>query len=236
MNKLCFPPSHTKFVRIGALSPAACMILAGDVSARSALSLWVSAVQVQQTAFNGTIATGLALVAISVGVLMLAFGEGARNPLWLGSSLVSGLPSGALIFMSWFFPATYHDAEINHSGVSLAESPLRHLPGREETVFLCSHDGSPCFQPPQNTIRWDSHASLALCPRPVGHQQSSADVPLPFELRPYANAIRTDEACTWHDTEAHACLSRTTSPNRTTKRSPSTSGSPFSGSLMITRS
>ena len=36
-------------------------------------------VQVLQTAFTGPIATGLALVAIVVGGLMFAFGEGAAK-------------------------------------------------------------------------------------------------------------------------------------------------------------
>jgi type IV secretory pathway VirB2 component (pilin) len=50
------------------------MLLAEDVFAQSGSSPWVNAVQVLQTAFTGTIATGLALVAIVVGGLMFAFG------------------------------------------------------------------------------------------------------------------------------------------------------------------
>jgi type IV secretory pathway VirB2 component (pilin) len=47
-----------------------------------------------QTAFTGPIATGLALVAIVVGGLMFAFGEGAAKRTSLASYSVSAWPLG----------------------------------------------------------------------------------------------------------------------------------------------
>jgi type IV secretory pathway VirB2 component (pilin) len=100
------PRSRTKLVRIGALSLAACMLLAEDVFAQSGSSPWVNAVQVLQTAFTGTIATGLALVAIVLGGLMFAFGEGGAKRTMAGIIFGVGMAIGAVNFMSWLFPAT----------------------------------------------------------------------------------------------------------------------------------
>ncbi len=106
MNKLRLQPSRAKIVRIGAISFAACMLLAEDVFAQSGSSPWVNAVQVLQTAFTGTIATGLALVAIVVGGLMFAFGEGGAKRTMAGIIFGVGMAIGAVNFMSWLFPAT----------------------------------------------------------------------------------------------------------------------------------
>ena len=106
MDLLRLPRPRTKFVRIGALSFAACMLLAEDVFAQSGSSPWVNAVQVLQTAFTGTIATGLALVAIVVGGLMFAFGEGGAKRTMAGIIFGVGMAIGAVNFMSWLFPAT----------------------------------------------------------------------------------------------------------------------------------
>ena len=100
------PRSRTKLARIGALSFAACVLLAEDVFAQSGSSPWVNAVQVLQTAFTGTIATGLALVAIVLGGLMFAFGEGGAKRTMAGIIFGVGMAIGAVNFMSWLFPAT----------------------------------------------------------------------------------------------------------------------------------
>jgi len=100
------PRSRTKLVRIGALSFAACVLLAEDVFAQSGSSPWVNAVQVLQTAFTGTIATGLALVAIVLGGLMFAFGDGGAKRTMAGIIFGVGMAIGAVNFMSWLFPAT----------------------------------------------------------------------------------------------------------------------------------
>lgn len=106
MDLLRLPRPRNKFLRIGALSFAACMLLAEDVFAQSGSSPWVNAVQVLQTAFTGTIATGLALVAIVVGGLMFAFGEGGAKRTMAGIIFGVGMAIGAVNFMSWLFPAT----------------------------------------------------------------------------------------------------------------------------------
>ncbi len=106
MNKLRLPQPRTKLVRIGALSVAACMLLAEDLFAQSGSSPWVNAVQALQTAFTGAIATGLALVAIVVGGLMFAFGEGGAKRTMAGIIFGVGMAIGAVNFMAWLFPAT----------------------------------------------------------------------------------------------------------------------------------
>jgi len=100
------PRSRTKLVRIGALSFAACMLLAEDVFAQSGSSPWVNAVQVLQTAFTGTIATGLALVAIVLGGLMSDIGQGRTIATRARIIFGVGMAIGAVNFMSWLFPAT----------------------------------------------------------------------------------------------------------------------------------
>ncbi len=97
---------HSKLWHRGALTFAACMLLADDVFAQSGSSPWVNAVQVLQTAFTGTIATGLALVAIVLGGLMFAFGEGGAKRTMAGVIFGVGMAIGAVNFMSWLFPAT----------------------------------------------------------------------------------------------------------------------------------
>lgn len=93
-----------KAVRKGALTVAMCMALADEVFAQSTGSPWTQAVQVLQTAFTGPIATGLALVAIVVGGLMFAFGEGAAKRTMAGVVFGVGMAVGAVSFMSWLFP------------------------------------------------------------------------------------------------------------------------------------
>jgi type IV secretion system protein TrbC len=65
---------------------------------------WDNAVQVLQTAFTGTIARGLALVAIVVGGLMFAFGEGQSKRMLAGIVFGVGMAIGAVNFMAWLFP------------------------------------------------------------------------------------------------------------------------------------
>jgi type IV secretion system protein TrbC len=65
---------------------------------------WDQAVQVLQTAFTGTIAKGLSLVAIVVGGLMFAFGEGQSKRALAGIIFGVGMAIGAVNFMAWLFP------------------------------------------------------------------------------------------------------------------------------------
>lgn len=65
---------------------------------------WDNAVNVLRTAFTGTIATGLSLVAIVVGGLMFAYGEGQSKRMLAGIVFGVGMAIGAVNFMAWLFP------------------------------------------------------------------------------------------------------------------------------------
>lgn len=65
---------------------------------------WDNAVNVLKTAFTGTIATGLSLVAIVVGGLMFAYGEGQSKRMLAGIIFGIGMAVGAVNFMAWLFP------------------------------------------------------------------------------------------------------------------------------------
>jgi type IV secretory pathway VirB2 component (pilin) len=65
---------------------------------------WENAVTVLQTAFTGTIARGLSLVAIVVGGLMFAFGEGESKRMLAGIVFGIGMAIGAVNFLAWLFP------------------------------------------------------------------------------------------------------------------------------------
>lgn len=77
---------------------------ASPLYAQVGTSPWTQAVQVLETAFTGPIATGLALVAIVVGGLMFAFGEGGAKRTLAGVIFGVGMAVGAVNFMSWLFP------------------------------------------------------------------------------------------------------------------------------------
>jgi type IV secretory pathway VirB2 component (pilin) len=65
---------------------------------------WDNAVNVLRTAFTGPIATGLSLVAIVVGGLMFAYGEGQSKRMLAGIVFGIGMAVGAVNFMAWLFP------------------------------------------------------------------------------------------------------------------------------------
>jgi type IV secretion system protein TrbC len=88
---------------LSAISFATCMTITERFYA-APTDPWDQAVQVLQTAFTGPIATGLALVAIVVGGLMFAFGEGAAKRTLAGVIFGVGMAVGAVNFMSWLFP------------------------------------------------------------------------------------------------------------------------------------
>src|ERR1043166_8380053 len=75
-------------------------LLASAVPAYAA-SPWEDAVNALQTAFTGPIARGLSLVAIVVGGLMFAFGEGESKRTLAGIVFGIGMAIGAVNFMSW---------------------------------------------------------------------------------------------------------------------------------------
>ena len=56
-----------------------------------------------QAAFTGPIARGLSLIAIVVGGLMFAFGEGGSKKALAGIVFGVGMAMGAANFMAWLF-------------------------------------------------------------------------------------------------------------------------------------
>lgn len=100
----CRANSNHKRLRKSALTLAACMALADQSFAQAGGSPWEQAVQALQTSFTGPIATGLALVAIVLGGLMFAFGEGGAKRTLAGVVFGVGMAVGAVNFMSWLFP------------------------------------------------------------------------------------------------------------------------------------
>lgn len=69
-----------------------------------AQSPWENAVDVLKTSFTGPIARGLSLVAIVLGGLMFAYGEGDSKRMMAGVLFGVGMAIGAVSFMAWLFP------------------------------------------------------------------------------------------------------------------------------------
>ena len=87
------------------LAPSLFLLTALPVYAQAAGGdPWDNAVNVLRTAFTGTIATGLSLVAIVVGGLMFAYGEGQSKKTLAGIVFGVGMAIGAVNFMAWLFP------------------------------------------------------------------------------------------------------------------------------------
>ena len=68
-----------------------------------AASPWENAVNLLQTSFTGPLARGLSLIAIVIGGLMFAFGEGQSKKVFAGIVFGLGIALGAVNFMSWLF-------------------------------------------------------------------------------------------------------------------------------------
>ena len=64
---------------------------------------WTTGVTALQTLFTGTIAKGLSLVAIVVGGLMFAFGEGGSMKMMSGIVFGVGMAVLAANFLTWLF-------------------------------------------------------------------------------------------------------------------------------------
>jgi len=84
--------------------PALVFLATLPVYAQTGSDPWDNAVNVLKTAFTGTIATGLSLVAIVVGGLMFAYGEGQSKKMLAGIVFGVGMAIGAVNFMAWLFP------------------------------------------------------------------------------------------------------------------------------------
>jgi len=107
MDSYRWPKPRTRAVdwirhRRNRIVPAALLLASSRAYAQS--DPWQNAVQVLQTAFTGPIARGLALVAIVVGGLMFAFGEGQSKRMLAGIVFGVGMAIGAVNFMAWLFP------------------------------------------------------------------------------------------------------------------------------------
>jgi type IV secretory pathway VirB2 component (pilin) len=85
--------------------PSLLFLAALPVYAQSTSDPWDNAVTVLKTAFTGTIATALSLVAIVVGGLMFAYGEGQSKKALAGIVFGVGMAVGAVNFMAWLFPS-----------------------------------------------------------------------------------------------------------------------------------
>jgi type IV secretion system protein TrbC len=106
--------THTKRSRLPALrahwrrwlAPSLLFLTALPVHAQSTGNdPWDNAVNVLKTAFTGSIAQGLSLVAIVVGGLMFAYGEGQSKKTLAGIVFGVGMAIGAVNFMAWLFPS-----------------------------------------------------------------------------------------------------------------------------------
>ncbi len=85
--------------------PSLILLAASPVYAQGTSSdPWDNAVTVLKTAFTGTIANALSLVAIVVGGLMFAYGEGQSKKTLAGIVFGVGMAIGAVNFMAWLFP------------------------------------------------------------------------------------------------------------------------------------
>jgi type IV secretory pathway VirB2 component (pilin) len=107
-NTLPIKPPRFRRLRLYARKltlPSLMFLMALPVYAQSSGSdPWDNAVNVLKTAFTGTIATGLSLVAIVVGGLMFAYGEGQSKRMLAGIVFGVGMAIGAVNFMAWLFP------------------------------------------------------------------------------------------------------------------------------------
>ena len=101
LGAICWQ-SLKPFVRNTTAGVGAALLLAGNVFAQGN-SPWENAVNVLQTAFTGPIAKGLALVAIVVGGLTFAFGEGGGKKTFAGIVFGLGMAVLAVNFLTWLF-------------------------------------------------------------------------------------------------------------------------------------
>ena len=92
----------TRRLAIASAAAAAVLCLPATVLAQG-VSPWLDAITVLQNAFTGPIARGLSLIAIVVGGLMFAFGEGGSKKALAGIIFGLGMAMGAANFLTWLF-------------------------------------------------------------------------------------------------------------------------------------
>src|SRR5438093_7547148 len=98
-------PLHPNSTRVQGLLLvfALLLMLSPQVLFAQAASPWENAVNLLQTSFTGPLARGLSLIAIVIGGLMFAFGEGQSKKVFAGIVFGLGIALGAVNFMSWLF-------------------------------------------------------------------------------------------------------------------------------------
>ena len=90
-------------VSIFALSAVELMAQVTPPTTTAGASPWLNAIAVLQAAFTGPIARGLSLIAVVVGGLMFAFGEGGSKKALAGIIFGLGMAMGAANFLAWLF-------------------------------------------------------------------------------------------------------------------------------------
>lgn len=90
----------TAHVVLAACAVVAVLALAAPAFAQSP---WESSAAKLQAAFTGPIAKGLSLVAIVVGGLAFAYGEGQGKKAIAGIVFGVGMAVGAVNFLAWLF-------------------------------------------------------------------------------------------------------------------------------------
>ncbi len=94
--------NHSTVSKRGVLLVSILALSAGELMAQGT-SPWLQAIDVLQQAFTGPIARGLSLIAIVVGGLMFAFGEGGSKKALAGIVFGLGMAMGAANFLAWLF-------------------------------------------------------------------------------------------------------------------------------------
>lgn len=95
--------ARTRWLRTAA-AIAAVILTSPLVGHAQGGSPWENAVNSLMTSFTGPIARGLSLVAIVIGGITFAFGEGGSKRLLAGIVFGAGMALGAVNFMTWLFP------------------------------------------------------------------------------------------------------------------------------------
>lgn len=109
MKHLRLPRNALVFAAVILAAGAAELLLAqgtGTTATTTGSSPWVRVVNELTDQFTGPIARGLSLIAIVIGGLMFAFGEGGSKRAMAGIIFGLGMAMGAANFLGWLFPTT----------------------------------------------------------------------------------------------------------------------------------
>ncbi len=99
------PVTHLlpRFTRLARQTAALAILAFAATSMAHAQSPWERAVTVLADTFTGPIAKGLSLVAVVVGGLGFAYGEGDSKRMLAGIIFGVGMALGAAQFLAWLF-------------------------------------------------------------------------------------------------------------------------------------